>query len=523
MHRLVIALVTLIGLTGVTFLAGYLLLFSASTDRAAALAPANSAFYLNVYLQPSTGQQMNLGGLIGRLPGFADEASLDEKVDQVVENLLGSTGIGLNYREDVKPWLGDQVAIAAWPSEADAADAEVVLIAEVKDVQEAENALAELASSGGATFEEQTHGETVMHVAEGSAYAFVGEMLVFGESAVGIEAAVDAGGGAGSLADRDDFTRTMADLAADHLASAFIDLSAIAEATGTAEQLSALSTAGAVLIAERDGIRLSGSAPFDVEGAASSSTAGFGLGGEPSSLSEWMPEDTIAELVIFGLRRTLEDAEAAAAGAPEGEEITQTLDSFRAIAAFGLGIDIDTDLLPLLDREVGVAVSAIDDGGMPRGQILLRPEDPEAAADALTRVADRLAATGATTSTEDRDGTEITTISIPDTVELAYAVRDEMIIIGMGADDVAAAVAAHEDGSSLASADRYVTTFEVAGERAGNEAWVDVGAVVDAMGDAVALPDDARDILASVASFGFTAPSRDDQIEFHAVLTVEEP
>src|SRR5918997_5736996 len=125
MHRLVIALVTLIGLTGATFLAGYLLLFSASTDRAAALAPANSAFYLNVYLQPSTGQQMNLGGLIGRLPGFADEASLDEKVDQVVENLLGSTGIGLDYREDVKPWLGDQVAIAAWPSEADAADAEV--------------------------------------------------------------------------------------------------------------------------------------------------------------------------------------------------------------------------------------------------------------------------------------------------------------------------------------------------------------------------------------------------------------
>ena len=36
---------------------------------------------------------MNLAGLIGRLPGFADEASLDEKIDQVVENLLGDTGI----------------------------------------------------------------------------------------------------------------------------------------------------------------------------------------------------------------------------------------------------------------------------------------------------------------------------------------------------------------------------------------------------------------------------------------------
>ena len=99
MHRVVVALVALIGLTGAAFVAGYFLLFSASSDRAAALAPADSAFYLNIYLQPSTGQQMNLGGLIGRLPGFADEASLDDKVDQVVENLLGATGLTLDYSE----------------------------------------------------------------------------------------------------------------------------------------------------------------------------------------------------------------------------------------------------------------------------------------------------------------------------------------------------------------------------------------------------------------------------------------
>nr|MBA2632933.1 DUF3352 domain-containing protein [Chloroflexota bacterium] len=131
MHRLAIAAVTLIGLTGAAFIAAYLLLFSAATDRAAGLAPASSAFYLNVYLQPSTGQQMNLGGLIGRLPGFADDASLDEKVDQVVQNLLGGTGI--DYRAQVKTWLGDQVAIAGWPSEDDPATPTAVVIAEVKD------------------------------------------------------------------------------------------------------------------------------------------------------------------------------------------------------------------------------------------------------------------------------------------------------------------------------------------------------------------------------------------------------
>jgi len=118
MHRLVIAVVTLIGLTGAAFLAAHFLFLAAATDRAAALAPANSALYVNVYLQPSTGQQMNLGGLIGRLPGFEDDASLDEKVDQVVQNLLSGTGI--DYREQVKPWLGNQVALAAWPTDGDA-------------------------------------------------------------------------------------------------------------------------------------------------------------------------------------------------------------------------------------------------------------------------------------------------------------------------------------------------------------------------------------------------------------------
>ena len=220
--------------------------------------------------------------------------------------------------------------------------------------------------------------------------------------------------------------------------------------TGTAEQLTAFSTAGAALIAEPDGMRLSGSAPFEIEAAAESSASGFALGGEPSSLIDWMPDDTIAELVVFGLRQTLEDAEAAAGSVPEGEEVTSALDTIRALASFGFGIDIDADLLPLLDREVGIAVSGID-AGLPHGQILLRPEDPEAAAAALARVVDRLVATGtATQRTEEGAGTEITVLSIPEVGEIAYALGDGIIIIGLGVDDVSAAFQAHEDGQTLA-------------------------------------------------------------------------
>ena len=519
MHRLVIALVTLIGLAGATFLAGYLLLFSTVTDRAAGLAPADSAIYVNVYLQPSAGQQMNLGGLIGRFPGFADEASLDDKVDQVVGNLIGAVGIELDYETQVKPWLGSQAAVAAWTTDADPI---AVVVVHVKDGELALASMSDLAETSSTEMTSTSYAGVDIQVGGDQAYAIVGDMLVLSDSAEPIEAVIDVRDGADALASRADFRATMGDLPADHLASVFVDVAALSEATAVGEQLSPFSTAGAALVAETDGLRLSGSAPFDTVTATSSATAGFGLGGEPSSLVDWMPQDTIAEAVVFGLRRTLEDAEEAAGNMPEGQEIVGALDSFRALAAFGLGVDVDADLLPLLDREVGVAFAGMD-GDLPRGQLLLRPEDPEAGVAALDRLVSGLGAIGATSRITTHDGDEITILSIPDTIDLAYATRDGIIIIGTGVEDVVASLNAHASGDALATGARYQRTFEVAGARAGNEIFVDIAAAASLAGETLSLPADARDILSRIGTFGFTAPSHADQIEFHAVLTVDEP
>ena len=518
MHRLVVALTTLIGLTGAVVVAGYLFFFSAAIDRAAALAPADSAFYLNVYLQPSTGQRMNLAGLLGRIPGFEDTSTLDEKIDQVAQNLFSETG--LDYREQVKPWLGNQIAIAGWPAGDDPAEAEPVLLAEVKDLESARASVAELVAAG-ATFATETYAGVDLQVSDGTAYAFVDEMLVVGPGPEALHAVIDVGGGAESLADRADYRATLDALPDDHLASVFVDLASIAEATDVADQLSGLSVAGAALVAETDGLHLMGSAPFDLDDAQPSSRAGFAMGGEPSSLVDWMPDGTVAELVVFGLRDMLESAETAVGSTPDGEEIAGTLDTLRALAAFGLGIDLDADLLPLLDREVGIAVTGLD-GELPRGQLLLRPEDPDAAMGALERLTDALAKVGADSRTEEVDGTEITVVALPDTGEVAYAVVDGIVVLGFTAEDVAASVAAHASGESLGGSEAYQRAFEVAGTRGGNEAWVNVAAMVDLMGDPAELPADVRDILGQLGAFGFTAPSRDDQIEFHAVLTVDD-
>jgi hypothetical protein len=109
---------------------------------------------------------------------------------------------------------------------------------------------------------------------------------------------------------------------------------------------------------------------------------------------------------------------------------------------------------------------------------------------------------------------------VPDLGELSYAVREGVIIAGLEVADVAAALAAHDAGTTLADSPSYVGAWELAGDRAGNELYVDVASLADLAGDQLNLDDDARDILNAMGALALTAPAREDQSEFHAVLTV---
>lgn len=516
MHRLVIAATTLLTLIAATFV-GYLLLVGGSADRAAGLVPATASAYVTVYLQPSAGQQTNLAGLIGRLPGFADEASLDQKIDQIVQNALSSAGV--DYLAELKPWLGNQVAVAAWSADGDAPTQRTVAIVDVRDRAAMESALEGLADREGESFGDEPYGGVVMRVGSAGAYALVGEMLVLSDTPDAIRAVIDTHAGDADLAGRADFRDSMSRLPQDHLAAAFVDLAALAAGAGLGDAAEGVSTLGAALVAERDGLRISGSAPLVTE--ATDAGDGATATVEAGTLTEWMPADTLAEVTIFDLAGILADVEAAAAESAEGEELTDALTTIRGLAPFLLGIDIDDDLLPLLDREVAIALTGID-GDAPRGYLLVRPDNAAAAAETLDGIAERLVAAGGSRRSEDSGGVDITVAEVPQIGEVAYAVTEDVVILAFSAADIRAVLEAHDGGTSLGAAEAYRRTFEVAGGRTGNEGYVDIGALLELFGVIETLPDDARAILERVGNFGITVPSRDDQIEFHAVLTIDE-
>lgn len=516
MHRLVVALVTLLGLAAGSVAAGYLLFFSGSADRLAALAPSNTAAYVSVYLQPSAGQQINLAALIGRLPGFADSASLDEKVDQVITTILGQSGI--DYAADVKPWLGDQLAVASWPSADDAAEPAFTLIADVKDLAAAQESLPSLLAGEGEDARTETYRGTDITSAGVTAYAFLDDALVIGQSSDSVQTVIDVANGAASLGSRTDFADAMGRLPSDHLASAFVDLKALARSAGEGD-IDGVTTASAALVAEPEGLRLSGYAPIDLDVAPDGAAAGR------SELADWMPADALASLVLVDAAGLLEASEPVLEGSEAGEEALSLLDTVRAIAAFGLGIDLDTDVLPLLNGEVGLTITDLT-GELPGAQMFLRPDDPSSLAEQLDSLTARLTDAGATRSTVVIDGTEIAVLDVPEIGEVSYAVVDEVAVLALAPDEVAEAVAARRAGSTLSQTDAYTEAFAIIGTHQGSEAFVNVGELIElGIADAtgVTLDGDARDILSHLGALAITLPPRDDLIEFHAALTVNEP
>ncbi len=529
MQRLVIALTTLLALIGAAVVAGYLFVFGPSVDRAARMAPADTLMYASVSLTPSTGQQLSLADLLTRLPGFADRASLPEKLDELIQKGFGATGI--DYRADVKPWVGDQLAMALVPGggAAGIAGGQPALFVMVRDHQAADAAIGRIAASSGSTVSTESYdGQTITVLAGGSVTGRAtiddGVLIVTADAAT-MRTLIDVTAGRSDrLADAASFRSAMARLPGDRLAALYLDIGGVTAGAGNLVGTSGYGAAALAVVARAEGLQIVGSAPFDPGAATASTKESFALASEPSSLPDWMPADTEAELVFFGAQQTFTSVTAQLGSLPGGADAAQALTQLRALAALGLGIDLDRDLLPLFDRESAVAITGLR-GTTPHGVLLLRPSDAGAAADALSGIADALRARGSTVTQQDVSGATITLLSVPQLGQVAYAISEGVVVAGLSSDDVAAALAAHASGETLGASAGYRAAFDVAGGRGGNELYLDGSRATDfVLGligqPAESLPSDLRDVLGHIDAVALSVPAKQNEIRIHATVTV---
>jgi hypothetical protein len=114
----------------------------------------------------------------------------------------------------------------------------------------------------------------------------------------------------------------------------------------------------------------------------------------------------------------------------------------------------------------------------------------------------------------------VVSVTAPQVGSASWTMVDGTIVVGLTYEDVAAAVATQSGGGALRDSASYVSAWQLAGDRGGNEAFVDIGSIVDQSPDALGMTGDARDILLSINALGLTVPARDDTSQFRAALTV---
>lgn len=507
------------GVVGVLVVASALA-FSLFTGRSASAVvlgyvPSDSIMYGEIRMDLPGDQRAAVGEFLSKFPGFADQSTIDTKIDEVLDRLVGGATDGAqSFSSDIKPWFGGEVAFSVGalpdPDTLESPDARMdaarfLALLSVKDEATAlawfDSVIVEAGS--GSQRSSEAYGDTTIYHFVGpneppGAYALLdGKVAVIGDPA-SVRAAADTGG-SGSFGATPEFKAALDATTGDHVGFMYIALRPLLEwSSGLTGEAIPGGLSGDVLTGlipdwtafalrvEGDALRMETVAPKP-EGE----TAAL----QVSTVAEHVPSTAIALSVSNDY----------------GEGILSTLDTYRAEPSLKDVIDSVDQAIGLLGGadaavgwigDLGVAVTRTETGV--EGGLVITPTD-RAAADRLftslrTLISLGGSAMGITVRDEAYAGTTITIVDLGDLtdlaglaglagvppealetdlpagrIELAYAVTDQVVVIGSGPGFVRS-VLDTTPATSLAQNERYKALVSRAGAGTGSS-FADITAI----------------------------------------------
>lgn len=466
--------------------------FSLFTGRAAnavvlGYVPEDSIMYGEVRMDLPGDQRANLGAFLSKFPGFADQSTLETKVDEVLDRLIGDASGGTQtFGQDIKPWYGGQLAfsLGALPdpeivtTDPMAMDgARFLVLVSVKDEELAkawfESAVAE---TGSATSSESYGGANLTIIDGQGAYALLGAKVAVLGDVASVRAAVDTNGNSGFAA-RPEPQAALDATTGDHVGFVYFALRPLLEYSsqlGASEGAPVPGDAimglvpdwvAVALRVEGDALRMEAFAPT-TEGAP----------GPTENRTSPVAEHVPSSAVLVGI------------GHDYGRTLLDTLDMYRADPTLKPAIDMVDQAAGVLGGpeaavgwigDLAVTVTRSDDA--PEGGLVIVPTDSAAAGRFFTSLRTLVslggAAMGVTIRDESYAGTTITVVDLGDVgdlagqaglppgtlepgvlptgrIELAYAVTDQVVVIGSGPGFVKHVLDTTQ-ATSIASNERY--------------------------------------------------------------------
>jgi len=545
-RRWIVAAVATAIVLGVAVLAASLLT-GRNSPEALGYVPANAVLVAEIRPELPGDQRARLGDLLAHFPGFKDQSNLDQKIDETVDLLLDrASGGEVDYLSDLKPWLDGPayIALLGVPSAADATPALLAVLTTDGTV-----GCADLATGETTTESYDGHELTLAGESGGPVTACTvdGGFGIVGD-AESVRAALDTKRDGDGVASTERFRAAQSALAVDRLASLVVDVEAIVEglrdvdpAMGSA--LGVLSTEAlpdwlaVSLRAEGDALVVTAVAPEGMtpEGAPTPGPA------RVSDIATRLPATTVAALEAHDVGQGVAAALATARADPEAAAMLEQIE--QAAALLG-GLDGLTGWI----GDLAVVVTL--DGAELNGGLVIRATDAVAARAMTDSIRNLLVLVGTggdiTIDEVDHDGTTITIVDLGDLSSLlgdlgglelpadpaagtpailAWAVRDDLVVFGIGEAFVATVLDVRE-GASLADEERYQTAIAEAGATNNGQGYLDLAAVIAFVGaqltgsEADSWATDIEPWLAPFDGAAFTSSRSDGLMTSRFVVTV---
>ncbi len=240
--------------------------------------PASTIAFAKVDLDPSAGQKLDALRFASKVSdgNINVDGDLREEIFKEIQKEGGLQG--LDYAQDVEPWLGDRAGVGLLPPSGEGEPTSVLVLA-VTDKGKAEEGLAKAAQSEGG------------YCSVEDAWAICSDSQEVVDKAIN-----DAKGG--TLADSDNFSKDMGDLGEDGIAAAWVDGDGVSKALSTS--LGTAGTSAAPSIQGRSAFALRFDGPH-LELAGRSNGLKQGLSSTAKSSIGDLPADSVAAFGITGL------------------------------------------------------------------------------------------------------------------------------------------------------------------------------------------------------------------------------
>lgn len=451
-----------LGVAGVAIVAGLaaLLLFGKpSTPEALTYIPGDAALVVELRPELPGDQMQALGNLLAHFPGFQDQSTLPQKIDEALKRLIAQNpGSSVDYEKDVKPFISGPIFVSArsFDMASDGDPTNFAVVATTTGTVSCDSTF-----DGQPTTTESYNGLTLA-ISSDSKMACVidGRFAIVGD-ATGVKSAVDTRKGSTGLDKSTRYQAARTQLGLDRLMTFYLDGAALAKALPSADPSGPLADLAAALPQwVMAGLRAENDAAvLDVVIGAPANPAAFPSMAtnppvHPIALTAFAPADTLVFIEAQGFGVSIRNVIEQLKSEPAFSDALKQLDTFG-------GID---GLINWID-DAGVLV--FKEGDAAAGGIVLVAKDAAGASEKVTSLETLLALAGVggqlEVSTSTIEGTKVTTVHIPDAgalaggvtgsaavpLDLSIAAKDKYVLLGIG-QNAMAKMLAPKAGTDLA-------------------------------------------------------------------------